>query len=433
MRSNRIPFLIPSLVIAACATITAAAALIQGNQTLTGQAALGDAKTDAPGVRRKIVAADMPRPFTAVSPGVGPRVVPWPEGAGPKAPEGFKVEKFATGLSGPRMAAVAPNGDVFIAESGAGRISILRDTDGDGKSDRSEVYAEGLNRPFGMAFYPAGRSPEWLYVATIQSVVRMPYKPGELKPAGTLETIISDLPPANGHWTRDIAFSKDGKKLYVACGSGSDVNLDASVLEDGRAEIREYSPEGSGRRTYASGIRNPVGIAVHPQTGQLWASVNERENMGDHVPPDYITRVKEGGFYGWPWYYIGPNEDPRHAGKHPELKEKTIVPDVLVQTHSASMAMCFYTGSKFPREYRNDGFAAFRGSSGRTGKTGYKIVRVPCKNGVPTGEYEDFVTGFVIDDVQVHGRPVGVTSAPDGSLFFTDDGAGTVWRVSYVK
>jgi glucose/arabinose dehydrogenase len=217
--------------------------------------------------------------------------------------------------------------------------------------------------------------------------------------------------------------------MFVSVGSHSNVSDDSA--EDHRADILEFNPDGSSERIYAAGIRNAVGIAIHPATGELWASVNERDDLGDDLVPDYITRVTEGGFYGWPWYYIGPNQDPRHAGKHPELRDKVLVPDILLQSHSASLQLAFYTGTQFPAEYRGDGFAAEHGSWNRSKRTGYKIIRVPLRDGKPTGEYEDFVTGFVTDDGKVWGRPVGVTVAADGSLVFTDDASDSVWRVSY--
>jgi glucose/arabinose dehydrogenase len=410
----------------------------QAKRVLTGQEALGDWTTDAPGVRRKITTADLPEPFATKSVDNGPRIVPQPDGAMPKVPEGFTVSKFATGLTNPREIVTAPNGDLFIAESGPGRIRVLRDGDGDGKPEENEVYASGLRQPFGITFYPGGANPQYVYVANTDSVVRFPYKNGELKASAPEEMIVPNLPGGGrlrggGHWTRDIRFSPDNKTMFVSVGSLTNVHENPNVPEERRATILAYTPDGKNERIYASGIRNAVGLAIHPQTGDLWASVNERDGLGDHLPPDYITRVKEGGFYGWPWYYIGPNQDPRHPGAHPELKDKVIVPDVLVQSHMASLCMTFYTGSQFPAEYKNDGFAAQHGSWNRARRTGYKVIRVPLKNGVPTGEYEDFMTGFVTSDGHVWGRPVGVTTARDGSLMVTDDGSGTVWRIAYTR
>jgi len=405
---------------------------------LTGKDALGDWTTDAPGVRRKITTADMPPPFATPSVDNGPQMVSQPAGAMPKVPAGFVVEKFATGLNNPREIVTAPNGDLFIAESGPGDVRLLRDADGDGKPEVNTVFATGLRKPFGITFYPNGANPQYVYIANTDSVVRFPYKNGDTKASGPEEMIVSDLPGGGrlrggGHWTRDVRFSRDGGKMFVSVGSISNVYERPDLPEARRADILEFTPDGKNEKIHASGIRNAVGLAIHPQTGDLWCSVNERDGLGDHLVPDYITRVKESGFYGWPWYYIGPNQDPRHSGAHPELKDKVIVPDVLVQSHMASLCMTFYTGSQFPPEYRNDGFAAQHGSWNRARRTGYKVIRVPLKNGVPSGEYEDFMTGFVTPEGHVWGRLVGVTTAKDGSLMVTDDGSGTVWRVAYKR
>jgi glucose/arabinose dehydrogenase len=406
-----------------------------GGKTLTGQAALGDWTTDAPGVRRKITVNDLARPYDTPSANNFPRVVPRPEGAWPKTPEGFEVTEFATGLVEPRVIVRAPNGDLFLAESRANRIRVLRDADGDGTLEVSEIFAAGLNRPFGIAFYPVGSEPKYVYVGNTDSVVRFAYKDGDTKASSKAETIIKNIPSGNeavgggGHWTRDLEFSADGKTLYVAVGSRS--NVDDDDREKRRARILAFDPDGKNERVFAYGIRNPVGLATHPQTGQLWTSVNERDALGDDLVPDYITHVEEGGFYGWPWYYIGPNQDPRHQGKHPELKEKVIVPDVLLQSHMASIDLTFYDGDQFPREYRHDAFAAEHGSWNRARRVGYKVIRVPMNDGKATGEFEDFLVGFVTQDGDVWGRPAGVAVAKDGSLMVTDDGSGTIWRVTY--
>jgi glucose/arabinose dehydrogenase len=403
---------------------------------LTGQGAFGDWTTDAPGVRRRITMADLPKPYATRSVDAGSRVVARPEGAWPKVPEGFKVEEFATGLRGPRLIRTAPNGDLFVAESYAGRVRVLRAGEGGGKSTTIETFAENLRLPFGIAFYPPGPNPTHVYVANTDAVVRFPYRAGDLKARGEAEVVVPDLPGGGrlrggGHWTRDVAFSLDGRRMFVSVGSLTNVYENASDNEERRADILTYNPDGTGFKLYATGIRNAVGLAVHPRTGELWCSVNERDGLGDDLVPDYITRVKEGGFYGWPWYYIGPNQDPRHEGARPELRSKVIVPDVLLQSHSASLEMAFYTGRQFPREYAEDAFASLHGSWNRAKRTGYKVIRVPSKNGVPTGEYEDFMTGFVTGAGEVWGRPVGVAVAGDGSLYVSDDGSNTVWRVSH--
>ncbi len=403
-----------------------------GEQVLRGQAALGDWTTDKPGVRRLITVKDLPPPYATRSVDNGPSKVPRPEGASPKAPAGFKVEAITSDLENPRVVVTAPNGDLFVAESRPGRIRALR-LDRAARVQRTAVFVQALNKPFGIAFYPPGPEPQFIYIGDTDAVLRIPYRNGDLTARGKPEKV-ADLPGGGllrggGHWTRDIAFSRDGKRMFVSVGSHSNVSDDAA--EKNRADILEFNPDGSGMRVYASGIRNAVGITVHPETGELWASVNERDELGDDLVPDYITHVQEGGFYGWPWYYIGGNQDPRHAGAHPELRERVIVPDVLLQSHYASLIMKFYTGTQFPRECWGDAFAAEHGSWNRAKRTGYKIIRVLMKNGKATGEYEDFVTGFVTPAGDAWGRPVGVTLAADGSLLFTDDGSNTLWRVSY--
>lgn len=405
------------------------------NVTRTGQEALGDWTTDAPGVRRKITVDDLAKPYDTPSAKNFPRVVKRPEGAWPKAPEGFEVTEFVSGLTEPRVIVRAPNGDLFLAESRANRMRVIRDADSDGKPEANEVFATGLNRPFGIAFYPLGPNPKYIYVGNTDSVVRFTYAAGDLKASGNPETIVKDIPSGNesvgggGHWTRDLEFSPDGKTLYVSVGSRS--NVDDDDREIRRANILAFDPDGKNERVFATGIRNPVGLATHPKTGELWTSVNERDALGDNLVPDYITHVKEGGFYGWPWYYLGPNQDPRHEGKKPELKEKVIVPDVLLQSHMASIDMTFYEGDQFPKEYRHDGFASEHGSWNRARRVGYKVIRLPMQDGKATGEFEDFLIGFVTKDGDVWGRPAGVTVAKDGSLIVTDDGSGTIWRVKY--
>jgi len=408
------------------------------SRTLTGEAARGDWLTDAPGVRRLILPKDLVAPYQTPSANNGAHTISRPDGAWPKAPAGFVVTEFATGLNGPRKMVTAPNGDIFVAESYSNRVRILRDSKNSGKADVSEVFADGLKQPFGIAFYPNGANPQWIYVANTDSVVRFPYRNGDTKARGESETIVNNVSgggklTGGGHWTRDIVFSKDGKKLYLSIGSLS--NVDDNERENVRARIFEYSLDAQGRRTsertFASGIRNPVGIAIHPQSGQLWTSVNERDGLGDHLVPDYITSVQDNGFYGWPWFYIGANQDPRHAGAHPELASKVIVPDVLLQAHSASLAMTWYDGKQFPKDYRLNAFAAEHGSWNRSHRTGYKVVRVTMKGTRATGEYEDFLTGFVTADGDVWGRPVGVTVAKDGALLVSEDANGVVWRVAY--
>jgi glucose/arabinose dehydrogenase len=376
-------------------------------------------------------------------------VVRRPRTAVPQVPAGFKVELFADGLSEPRVMRVAPNGDIFIAETSAGRIRVLRATDGSQKPSLNEIYAGGLNEPFGIAFFPSGNDPQWVYVANTDSVVRFPYRAGDTKAAGKPETVVAKL-PEGGHSTRDIAFTPDNKRMLVSVGSQGNAAEGLAAPPGGlkswigkhafgavwggeadRAAVLAFDPDGKRLGVFATGIRNCVGLAIHPGSGDLYCSTNERDGLGDNLVPDYVTRVREGAFYGWPWFYIGANEDPRHAGKRPDLKDKVTLPDVLIQPHSASLGLTFYQGSMFPADYVGDGFAAEHGSWNRSRRTGYKVIRIRLKDGVPTGEYQDFVTGFVINDREVWGRPVGIAVARDGALLVSEDGNGTIWRVTH--
>ncbi len=392
-----------------------------------------DFRFEEPGKVRKITVQDLPAPYGTDSAGNAPKVVPRPQGAWPKAPVGFSVQQYATGLDNPRLIRTAPSGDVFLAESSSGKIRVFRGITRDGKPVEAGIFATGLNQPYGIAFYPPGDNPQWVYVGNTDSVVRFPYQSGELKANGPPQHI-ADLPHGGGHWTRDVQFTADGKKMFVAVGSSSNVDdPDTTPDEKNRADILEVNPDGSEMKVYAYGIRNAGGgLAIDPKTGELWCSVNERDGLGDNLVPDYITHVKEGGFYGWPWWYIGSHQDPRHEGKHPELKDKVLVPDVLLQPHNASLEMTFYEGTQFPAEYRGDIFSSEHGSWNRSVRTGYEVIRVPLhQTSRASGEYEDFVTGFVVDNGHVWGRPVGITVAQDGSLLVTDDGSNSIWRISY--
>ncbi len=413
---------------------------------LQGRAAFTDWSADRPGLRRHIRPADLPAADLGASFSNGVRITRRSASQKPVVPPGFEVSLFAEGLDEPRLIRAAPNGDIFVAESSADRVRVLRPSDA-GKP-RSEVFASGLTAPFGIAFYPPGPDPEWVYVANTSSVVRFAYRSGDLAARGKPETVVPRL-PTGGHYTRDVVFSPDGSKMFVSVGSGSNAGermgkFDPVMLsawtsqhplgaswgnETDRADVLVFDPDGRNRRIYATGIRNCVGLAVGPN-GDVWCSTNERDSIGDNVPPDYITRVREGAFYGWPWYYIGANEDPRHSGERPDLKDKVTVPDVLLQAHSASLGLTFYNGRQFPAEYRGNLFAAEHGSWNRSKRTGSKVIRVIMRDGQPTGEYEDFATGFVVNDASAWGRPVGVTVTPDGALYVSDDAGGTIWRIT---
>jgi glucose/arabinose dehydrogenase len=393
-----------------------------------------DFRYEKPGITHKITVSDLPEPYATKSADNGAELVARPENAWPVAPAGFKVELYAAGLDNPRWLRTAPNGDIFLAESDPGRIRVFRGMTSDGKAEQAAIFASGLKRPYGIAFYPPGPDPQWIYIGTTSEVLRFPYHNGDLKASGAAEHI-ADLPSGGGHWTRAVEFTPDGKKMFVGVGSASNVNdPDTHPEEKDRADILVCDPANCVLKVYAYGIRNAGGgIAVNPQTGELWCSVNERDALGDNLVPDYITHVEEGGFYGWPWWYMGAHQDPRHQAKHPELKDKAIVPDVLLQPHNASLELLFYGADKFPAEYKGDIFASEHGSWNKAVRVGYEVIRVPLhQTGHATGEYQDFLTGFVLPDGHVWGRPVGITVAPDGSLLVSDDGSGSIWRVSYV-
>jgi glucose/arabinose dehydrogenase len=391
-----------------------------------------DFRYEKPGTTHKITVKDLPEPFATKSAENGADLVTRPENAWPVAPAGFKVELYASGLDNPRWLRTAPNGDIFLAEMEPGRIRVFRGMTNDGKPEESAIFASGLKRPYGIAFYPPGPDPQWVYIGAETELLRFPYHNGDLKASGPSQHI-ADF-PGGGHDTRAVEFSRDGKRLFVAVGSRSNVDdPETNPDEKGRADILVCDPENCQLKVYAYGIRNAGGgIAVNPQTGELWCSVNERDALGDNLVPDYITHIEEGGFYGWPWWYIGGHQDPRHKGKHPELKDKVIVPDVLLQPHNASLEFTFYESDKFPAEYRGDIFASEHGSWNKAVRAGYEVIRVPLhQTGHATGEYQDFLTGFVLPDGHVWGRPVGITVAPDGSLLVSDDGSNSIWRVSY--
>jgi glucose/arabinose dehydrogenase len=400
-----------SVLFALSVTISSACAQSSGNSTLA---------------HYEIKLSDLPAPKLENEVDNPPRIVPKPAGAKLTLPPRFEVNTFAEGgFTRPRWMALAPNGDVFVSDAGAGSIIVLRDTNNDGKADQRFLFARALLQPFGMAFWR-----DYLYVANTNAVVRFRYRSGQTKAEGRPEKIL-DLPGKGyrEHWTRNIAFNPRGDKLYVSVGSESNVDVEPEP----RAAITEVNPDGSGKRIFASGTRNPIGMAFNPQTGRLWAAVQERDGMGDDVPPDYVTEVKEGGFYGWPYAYTGKNPDPRHKGERPDLVAKALVGNVLIQAHSSVLGLVFYEGNMFPAAYKGDAFVALHGSWNRSKRTGYKIIRVPVKNGKPAGGYDDFVTGWMPDEnrEEVWGRPVGLLVLKDGSMLITDDGADKIWRVTY--
>ena len=398
-------------------------------------------------------ALSLPAPYATKSTTKFSNVIDWPSGQTPKAPAGFTVTEFARDLTSPRWMYVAPNGDIFVAEANtersntikekvisdisgrnkserggtsANRITLLRDTNHDGKPDTRETFLAGLNQPFGMLVLD-----NHFYVANTGDIIRYDYKPGQTKITAPGKKII-DLPVGgyNNHWTRNLLASPDGKKIFVTVGSGSNVGEHGPENEIRRADILEINPDGTGERVFASGLRNPVGLGWQPTTKVLYAAVNEGDVLGDDLVPDYMTSVKEGGFYGWPYSYYGQNEDPRRKGERPDLVKKAIVPDVPLGSHTASLGLAFYDKAAFPEKYHNGAFIGQHGSWNRSQLSGYKVVFVPFKDGKP-GKPEDFLTGFTTGkDKDVYGRPVGIIELPDGSLLVADDASGRIWRVT---
>jgi glucose/arabinose dehydrogenase len=382
----------------------------------------------------RINVADLPKPYATDSASKSPEVVPIPENPTLRVPPGFVVNVFADGLDAPRWLALTPNGDVLVTETGQNRIRLLRDTNGDGVADVKQTFAtqaNGLNRPFGMAF--AGNS---FFLGNTDAVLRFPYAKNQQQMTGS-GTKIASLPAKgyNNHWTRNVVVSLDGNKLYVSVGSGT--NVDEEPLP--RASVQVMNLDGSQQQTFASGLRNPVGLDFHPVTKELYATINERDGIGDELVPDYFTRIQQGEFYGWPYTYLtAKNLDPRQktgdASKRPDLASRTRTPDVLFQSHSAALGLQFSDGKTFPEKYRNGAFVAFRGSWNRDRGTGYKIVFVPFNtNGRPQGYYEDFLTGFLLNPSvpTTWGRPVGLLTLPDGSLLVTEEANNRIYRIQY--
>ena len=377
----------------------------------------------------------LPPPYETKSVTKRNSITEWPDGQTPKVPSGFTVTKFAGNLKNPRNTYIGPNNDVFVAESGtrnsADRIIIFRDNDKDGIFETHNVFVENLNQPYGMLILS-----NYFYVANTDGLYRYPYKEGILKLEGKGEKI-AELPAGgyNNHWTRNLIASKDGSKIYISVGSASNNAEHGMDEEKRRANILEINPDGTGEVIYANGLRNPVGMDWNPATGELWTAVNERDDLGDNLVPDYITSVKKGGFYGWPYSYFGQIEDPRMKGARKDLVEKAIVPDVPVGSHTASLGIAFYDKNAFPEKYKNGAFVGQHGSWNRSVLSGYKVLFVPFKNGKPAGKPEDFLTGFINNEenAEAYGRPVDITVMNDGSLLVNDDSGNTIWKVTADK
>jgi len=400
--------------------------------------------------------SNLPEPDTNASKNKFSKVIGWPEGKTPVAPAGFTVTKYASNFKSPRNIYVAPNGDIFVVLSNSERstkeqvanaisgkakaevagesantVVLLRDKDGDGKPELQTNFLSGLNQPYGVLII--GNN---FYVANTDGLYQYPYKTGDTKITAPGKKIL-ELPAGgyNNHWTRNLIANADNSKIYVSVGSGSNVGENGMEHEVRRANILEVNPDGSGEIIYASGLRNPVGMAWAPGTSTLWTAVNERDGLGDDLVPDYITSVKKGGFYGWPYAYYGQHEDPRMKGLKPDLVASTLVPDVPVGAHTASLGLAFYTGSKFPEKYKNGAFIGQHGSWNRSAIAGYQVAFVPFKDGKSAGKPEGFLTGFIANEekAEVYGRPVGVAVAPDGALLVADDVSSTIWRVAASK
>jgi glucose/arabinose dehydrogenase len=428
---------------------------VHAQDVRTGAEAFGTWQDDTPGMSRHIQSTDLPPPSLTENDPEAPdfqnmaKVVDAPQGVAPKVPAGFAVRVFASGLKQPRVIRVAPNGDIFVAESGSGRILVFGgDAAGDAPAT-PEVFAENLEKPYGIVFQPPSE-PRYVYVGAANQVVRFPYHNGDRKATGPAEVIVADI-PTKRHWTRDLEVSRDGQHLFVSIGSSSNVAAtmpkktaeEAQAYEkthglgaawgdeENRAVVRVFDPNGKNLRNYATGLRNCSGMAMQPGSDTLWCTGNERDHIGHNLAPDFLTRIQDGGFYGWPWYYAGANEDPAHVGERPDLNDRVIAPDVLLQAHSSTLDMTFYDADAFPAEYKGDAFATMHGSWNRQERTGYKVIRARMKDGKPNGVYEDFMTGFVLDNDTVWGRPAGIAVARDGALLVSDDANGTIFRITH--
>ena len=445
-----------SLAVLSFALLSSSALAQDSGKILTGKDAFGGWKDDAPGVQRKLTVDDLEQHFVSDSASNTAQPVPMPDGAMPKVPDGYRVELVAKGIDNPRAIRFAPNGDLFVANSQNGEVLVLRFAESKAKPVSQNVYIDKLNQPYGIAFYPADK-PDWVYIAESDGLKRYKYKDGDLEApkaegADRGEAILQGI-PAEHHWTRDVVFSADGKTLYYSVGSGSNVGdgtmektpkggLDAWISghasgvawgeEERRAAVLATDPDGKNERYFATGLRNCAGMTLQPQTGNVWCVINERDELGDNIPFEFATSVEDGGFYGWPWFYNGDHADPRWADTpRNDLRDKVMVGDVLFQAHSAPLNVAFDPSDAWGADIKGDAFVAMHGSWNRGTRTGYKVVKLEIDpDGKATGVYQDFMTGFVLNDSDVWGRPVGVAFDKDGSLFVSEDGSGTIWKVS---
>ena len=421
-------------IFVAAAILSSAEGFSQANENISKERKAELAKQSPDTVETAVGMLELPAPFSSESVSKSSKIVSWPEGKMPEAPEGFKVTKFAEDLKHPRRTYIAANGDIFVAESddakkSANQITLLRDKNGDGKPEERHIFLKDLNQPYGMLVID-----NYFYVANVDEVVRYKFNLGDDKIEAKAEHVL-DLPAGgyNHHWTRNMIAAPDDSKIYITVGSSSNVGEHGMEKEERRANIIEINPDGSGEKIYASGLRNPVGVDWNPITGELWTAVNERDKIGNNLVPDYVTSVKEGGWYGWPYSYYGDIKDPRWSSDpHNDLVEKAIVPDVPVGPHTASLGLAFYTHTAFPEKYKNGAFVGQHGSWNRANFSGYKVVFISFDADGNPQKPEDFLTGFIADDdaSQVYGRPVGVATLPDGSLLVNDDDGNVIWRIA---
>jgi len=401
--------------------------------SLTGSNAFTDYTQEQPGICRTLHSSDLPAPFVTGSATNYSTQVARQNGQLPIVPPGFKVTLYASGFANARYLLAAANGDIFLAQQNGSPIVVLRGVNANGAVVSQTNYTSGLDSPYGMAFYPSAAAPQYLYVANTTTLQRFPYTLGDTTASAAPATLATDLPGGGNHVTRSLVFTNEATpRLLIGVGSANNyTNTDTDPSEFHRADILAYSVSGVFQSIFASGTRNPVGLTLD-SFGKVWISVNERDGLGDNVPADYVTHVTENAFYGWPWYYNGPNAEPRLPNDHPELAAQTVVGDTLLQPHFAPLQIAFYTGQQFPTPYRGDLFVTSHGSWNKAVRGGYELLRVRMANGVATGTYEDFMTGFVNPDGTVWGRPAGVCIGADGAIYVADDTSNTIWRITYI-